>query len=274
MAAPRRGNGKTPATRKKATAKAAQTAQPAKGRKPAKAAGAAKPTPPKRQSAVSPPPPPPAPEGINHADDLLPDDGLTWRQKMFVEAYLGPARLNATEAARMAGYSATSRQSLKVQGYRLLTNAAVQSRVRARLNQIAPTRETLLERIGVLAGSDMSDLFAVREVNGNVEVVLDLVRAAERGALGLLRECKQIPTDNGVIHVVKTHDPAKYLEMLAKHVGLLAGGANDIPTDAAPRKLSDDELIEYYREQGWELPDALDPKPPIKGLPKDEGGER
>lgn len=88
------------------------------------------------------------PPEIDNADDLLPDEGLTWRQKMFVEAYLGQARLNATEAARIAGYAETTRESLAVQGYRLLMNANVQSRVRARLNQIAPTKETLLERIG------------------------------------------------------------------------------------------------------------------------------
>lgn len=57
---------------------------------------------------------------------------LSERERRFVEAYMGPAAGNATEAARLAGYSAKTAGS---QGSRLLKKAnirqALQTRVEA-----------------------------------------------------------------------------------------------------------------------------------------------
>jgi phage terminase small subunit len=51
-------------------------------------------------------------------------DDLTEKQRRFVEAYVGPAKGNATEAARLAGYTGSG-DTLKVTGHRTLTNANV-----------------------------------------------------------------------------------------------------------------------------------------------------
>lgn len=52
-------------------------------------------------------------------------DGLTEKQRRFVEAYAGPAMGNATEAARLAGYKVPDPE-----GSRLLGNARVAEAVR------------------------------------------------------------------------------------------------------------------------------------------------
>ena len=55
-------------------------------------------------------------------------DDLNEKQKRFVEAYLGDAGLNATEAARQAGYSP---HSAGVQGCALLKNPKVKAAIAA-----------------------------------------------------------------------------------------------------------------------------------------------
>jgi len=56
---------------------------------------------------------------------------LSERERRFVEAYMGPAAGNGTEAARLAGYKGTAKV-LAVQSTRLLAKANVQSAIAAR----------------------------------------------------------------------------------------------------------------------------------------------
>jgi phage terminase small subunit len=55
-------------------------------------------------------------------------NGTSLKHQRFIDAYLGPAKGNGTEAARVAGY-ATPRQ----EAHRLLTNAAIRARIDERL---------------------------------------------------------------------------------------------------------------------------------------------
>jgi hypothetical protein len=199
-----------------------------------------------------------------HLDDLG-DDGLTNRQRLFIEAYLGPARLNASRAAKLAGYSVKSKVSLQVQGSRLLCNAMVQSRVRARLAGMGVDRELILERIGQLAGSSMADMLQPDEGG---RIVLSLEKAAELGALGLIKKYREESGSEGVtIRTVEIHDPGKYLELLARHTGIIGDegqedpkSLNDDPANWPPEKVR-----EFYQARGWPLPDALAPRPAAVG---------
>ena len=58
-------------------------------------------------------------------------DKLTEKQRRFVEAYLGEANGNATEAARLAGYSGTD-DSLAVSASQLLRNTKVEAAIKER----------------------------------------------------------------------------------------------------------------------------------------------
>lgn len=57
---------------------------------------------------------------------------MTTKQTLFVEAYIGPAKGNATEAARMAGYSGNSATLAQV-GHENLRKPEIASLVEARL---------------------------------------------------------------------------------------------------------------------------------------------
>ncbi len=56
-------------------------------------------------------------------------DELTVKEKRFVEVYLGEANGNATEAARIAGYSAKSDATLRVIAHEVKTKPNVRARI-------------------------------------------------------------------------------------------------------------------------------------------------
>lgn len=193
--------------------------------------------------------------------DVLSDDGLTVRQRLFVDAYLGVAALCPASAARIAGYSCRSRNALRVAGHRLLVNAKVQRAIRARLAQVGITREAVLERIAILASASLADVLSVSPgQDGKPVFRVDLLAAAQVGALGTIREYVERRDRQGKIsRQVRLHDPYPYLHLLAKYAGLI-GSRGELAadsTDGQPRVLSDQELIEYYQEQGWPLPEGV-----------------
>lgn len=71
---------------------------------------------------------------------------LTHKQQLFVEAYLGVAKGNATEAARLAGYKQPHSQ-----GPRLLENVEICSRVRARVEAVGMTADEVLNELAAVA---------------------------------------------------------------------------------------------------------------------------
>ncbi len=77
-------------------------------------------------------------------------DDLTHKQALFVEGYIGPAKGNATKAARMAGYQGTN-HSLEVTGSKLLRNGEVASRVQGRVAEVAMSADEVLELLAEVA---------------------------------------------------------------------------------------------------------------------------
>jgi phage terminase small subunit len=68
-----------------------------------------------------------------------PQTKLKDKRQAFVDAYLGEARFNASEAARLAGYSKPG-----AEGHRLLKNADVRARIDDAVAAIAVSRDELL----------------------------------------------------------------------------------------------------------------------------------
>ena len=61
------------------------------------------------------------------------------KQELFVLYYLGEAKGNATQAARLAGY-----KQPRQQGHRLLTNVDIAARVQAKVTSVAMTADEVL----------------------------------------------------------------------------------------------------------------------------------
>lgn len=142
------------------------------------------------------------------------------KQRRFVAEYL--VDLNATEAAKRAGYSAKTAHS---QGSRLLEDAEIRQAVAdGKARQLASadlTAARVLEEIRRLSFSDLRGMF---DAQGNLRPIHTLTaeQAACIGSLEVVK--KNITAGDGEVDTVikiKTWDKTRSLEMLAKHFGLL-----------------------------------------------------
>ena len=127
-------------------------------------------------------------------------EGLTGKQRLFVEAYLGPARGNATEAARLAGYKGTD-TVLGAMGAENLKKPKIKAAIEGALVKAAragtiPSKERVLEELGRIAldsdGEETRDrlkalellakyhrIFAEPEVNLSVTYVVDMPEVSD-----------------------------------------------------------------------------------------------
>lgn len=159
----------------------------------------------------------PAPRGGANADAAL-----TYKQRLFVHAYLGVANGNATEAARIAGYA-----SPNVEGTRTLAKASIRAAVDARLAEAAMSADEVLARLAEFASADPGDFLAI-DAKGNWR--LDMAKAKRMDRLRLLKRIKmgQFGPD------FELHDPLRALEQLARYHGLARDKpATGAATDAA-----------------------------------------
>ena len=128
---------------------------------------------------------------------------LTYKQRAFVEHFLGEAQWNATEAARRAGYAYPN-----VEGCRLLVNANVKVHIINRLHAMGASAEALMGRWLTRIEADISP-FVSRDG-------LDVEGLKEAG-LGFLikgvRETKDATT-------ILLRDPDVAEDRLAKHLGM------------------------------------------------------
>lgn len=151
-------------------------------------------------------------------------DGLTLKQRQFINAYLGEANGNATEAARIAGYAKPAEQ-----GYENLRKPQIRSTLDARLTESAMSSQEVLSRLASMARGSVSDFLTITP-NGTYCVDLDKARLA--GKLHLIKTLK--PTKEGL--GIELHDAQAALGLLAKFHGLLlekppAPPASDKPDD-------------------------------------------
>ena len=87
-------------------------------------------------------------------------DGLTAKQRAFVEAYTGPALGNGCAAAKAAGYKGTN-AALKNHAYRLTNHPRVQAAILAfgqrRASKAIATREEILETLTAILRDEDED---------------------------------------------------------------------------------------------------------------------
>lgn len=127
---------------------------------------------------------------------------LTAKQELFIAAYLGEARGNATEAARIAGYA-----SPHPEGARLLRNATIASRVKQHVAEKFATADAVLAELTDVAMSPWRDFVEViaRDKTGKpVKVRMDLSNKVK--ALELLGKHHQLFTEKQEIDInVREH---------------------------------------------------------------------
>lgn len=134
--------------------------------------------------------------------------GLTYKQRQFVEAYLGAANGNATEAARIAGYQWPDRL-----GARLVGKSSIRVAIDARLADSALPTSEILARLSDMATGSIEDFITINAKGG---YRVDFAKAKRLGKLHLIKEIR--PTKEGV--AIKLHDAKAALDQLGKFRGL------------------------------------------------------
>jgi phage terminase small subunit len=161
---------------------------------------------------------------------LSPTDGLTLKERLFRDYYLGEARGNGTLAARLAGYEGDD-NSLGVMAYHLLRKPKIQTSIQQALDTVTMGAHEVLETLSKQARGTLAD---VLDDNGRFNLQL----AKERGTIGLLRKMKvrrrierreNVETEY-IDHDLEIHNAQTALEMLGRHHRLFGDTSGETET--------------------------------------------
>ena len=137
---------------------------------------------------------------------------LTEKQKRFVQEYL--VDLNATAAAKRAGYSEKSASRIAVELLnKTQVSAEIQKQQAKRQKRVEITQEKVLEELAAIAFANGAD-FATVNQNGIVRITpTSELPDEKRKAIASIKEGA-----NGT--EIKTYDKVRALELLGKHLGV------------------------------------------------------
>jgi phage terminase small subunit len=135
---------------------------------------------------------------------------LTKKQQKFIDEYFA-CGMNASEAARRAGYSPETAYSI---GYENLRKPEIREVIDRMFRENSMPADEVLARLSDVGRSDIGDITTE-------DGVLDMRKARAAGKTGLIRSIKQttITSEDSETHIieVKLHDKLKSLELLGRY---------------------------------------------------------
>jgi phage terminase small subunit len=102
---------------------------------------------------------------------------LTFKERLFVEAYIGTASGNGAESARIAGYAWPEKVAT-----RLLARSSVRTAIHARVASAAISANEVLARVSDIATADITEFLEI-QADGTWRVNLAMVRRRRKGHL-------------------------------------------------------------------------------------------
>ena len=108
---------------------------------------------------------------------------LTYKQRLFVSAYIGPANGNATAAAMAAGYAWPDKA-----GPRLVGKSRVKAAIERRVSVVALSADEVLARVAEQATTDIGEYIDIGDTG---DYTINLKRAKRRGKLRNIQKLKQ-----------------------------------------------------------------------------------
>jgi phage terminase small subunit len=138
---------------------------------------------------------------------------FTLKEQRFVNAYLGDANGNATEAARIAGYSAKSYDAMRKAASETLTKPHVRAHIDAVLMAEAMSQAEILRELRDVGTAEWRDFVTVRtnpKTGETIEVKMDL--SAKMKALELNGKYHRMFVDVGETSATHTVFVREYRE--------------------------------------------------------------
>lgn len=146
---------------------------------------------------------------------------LTHKQQLFVEAYLGVAKGNATEAARLAGYKGND-QTLASVGAENLRKPHITAMIGRRVEIEAMEADEVLKLLSDHARASLADFFTFADADTaergrpSRPPLLDLAKAKRLGKLHLIKKIEFYDL-TGNIKALWLHDAQSALALLGKY---------------------------------------------------------
>jgi phage terminase small subunit len=163
---------------------------------------------------------------------------LTERQRLFVEAYIGPAKGNAREAARQAGYSGDD-NALSQRGYELIRNPKIAELIGVRVQTAVMAANEVLSELSAVAKADWQNFLEIRRDREGEIISATLKLSDKIRSLELLGKFHKLFSDRVDLNVqvndwrdeaakygLSTHDIIKQIQPLIAESALESGDAS------------------------------------------------
>ena len=171
---------------------------------------------------------------------------LNNKQRAFIEHYL--VTWNASEAARRAGYSP---RSARVNGPRMLSNAAISDEITRRLAELKMSTDEVLLRLAEHARGTMADF--INPKTGTI----DLVKAEKAGKLNLIKSFRRSTGKTRTVSI-ELYDAQNALVQIGRTHGMFVdkvaptdptGKREYQPASEEERARAAQELAEWRQKQ-------------------------
>ncbi len=185
------------------------------------------------------------------ADGEIVKPKLTLKQQLFINAYVGEARGNATEAARIAGYDGNA-VTLSAVGYENLRKPQILDEVNRILESRTLTAPQVLDRLSEHANGTLKPFVYMSGDNA----VIDLSTEDAQKYLHLLKRVKTKRRTGGkpddrweeVETDITLHDAQSALKTLGQYHRLWGGSGTEINIDNRSLTISGEEKAERLQQ--------------------------
>jgi phage terminase small subunit len=175
---------------------------------------------------------------------------LSKKQQAFIDEYF-LCGMNATEAARRAGYS---EKSIRSSASENLTKPDIQAEIDRRLKEKQLSADEVLARLSDMARADMRDFIKPVDVgNDRIVMLVDLGKALAGGKTHLIKKLKY--NAQGGLEI-ELHDSQAALEKLGRHHKLFTE-VQEITGSVGSYNMTKDEWLKAQQDRRKQVGEAI-----------------
>ncbi len=179
-------------------------------------------------------------------------NGLTPKQNLFVNYYIGEAEFNAAKACRLAGYSEDSAKEIGTENLtKPIIATAIFQAIEKRTKEVETSAKWVLDRLHTQAVADLNDIYD--EETGALKPIKDWPMVWRQGLVVGVDTKEEFEYEDGqkksvgFVVKVKISERIKRDELIGKHHAMFTDNVN-LGGDMILRSLTDDELDEKLKK--------------------------